>query len=339
MPAWSMALVVLAMLATVGVHWLFRSSRRTLEVATLRLFGDRARPRLSLSRLHEPVLLLTRLILLAAVALAMSRIFTGDALQIRAPELTVIIPGTAAEVVDTLSDWYDSPKWLDANLSDVTQLPDSTDWVNHLLALDQRLPSDITLRVVGEFDARDWPLRAPITKRVIEWDVIPVKIDKADWPRLLTVVVDDAERRSRLERVVDLWQSNGLLDQSTVRWQTTGESVTHPLIWWGETSLPNLPFGVAIDTPASGGPGWQHVMNADTVSDHELAVMLWTALIYFESYLPPSGAPIEPITQVIEDIYDQGGNDAPSDQPDALWAWIALLFAVERLIAARALQS
>ena len=341
MPGASLMLVAGAMVLAIAVHWLFRSSRRTLEVATLRIFADRARPRLRLSRLHEPMLLAARLLFLVSIFIALLGNQPSTLERGNAGELTLAIPGTRPAILTALKAEYPDLLWLDGDLSDIGGPPESDRWVSNLLALDQRLPPETIVRVVGELDARAWPIRAPITRRNLVWDVPPAIWADEGLSRLF-VVTDSPERESRLRSIIGVWQSYDLLEGTELVWSVPQSTMIDPLIWWSDETPPLRPFGVAVDasdSTAAGGAGWRFVTDTDALNDSEFASTLWRALVRFESNRPPSNSVIEPKSEVIPRAFSEASTAMPSGTPTGGWIWVAVFFMVERLVAAWTLRA
>ncbi len=326
---------------TIAIHWLFRGARKTLEVATLEPFGDLVRPRLRLTRLYEPLLLLVRLLLLSLVIVVLLTSLIDFERARFGDQVVLVTPNTSTEVALSIAASGVDVRWLDADLTPVSQSPVSADWVQALLDADRKIPLSSGIRVTGWATARDWPVRSPVLRRVIEWDWIAQERMPTfeAWPERLQLLVDTDEHRSMLEQVIVVWRNYGLLGETDVRWIEPGAvSAEHPVIWWRGGSMPTIPFGVLVaDLPTSVGAGWEVVAPPTPGEGVKFASRLWSALIAFESARPVHAMPARLSAEINPDL--QPLSASPSREVAGLsgaWWLIALLFGVERLLAAQA---
>ncbi|MEM6820183.1 MAG: BatA domain-containing protein [Pseudomonadota bacterium] len=332
---------VVAGILTIAIHWLFRGARKTLEVATLEPFGDLVRPRLRLTRLHEPLLLLLRLLLLSMLVVALLTSVIDFERERFGEQVVLVTPNLSSEVARSLLESGSDVRWLDANLTPVARPPVSADWVQALLDADRKIPMSSEIRVTGWAAARDWPLRAPVLRREIQWEWLAEDSKPVTqlWPEVLQVVVGEDLQRFRAERAFEVWKNYGLLDSTEIRWLEVDEvSADYPVIWWQNGAPPSTPFGLAVANDRGDlSAGWEVVAPPSTTDDNEFASRLWNALIAFESARPVPAMPARLSAEINPDLQSVL-KDPASDTAGLSGAWwlIALLFGLERFLAARA---
>lgn len=332
-----------AALLTTAIHWLYRGTRKVLDVATLEPFEEQVRPRLRLTRLREVSLWIVRLLLLMSLFPALLLTAEDGPQRDFGDTVVLVVPGTDLSM---MPETFQSASmfWLDHELTSLDQAPESSHWPSALVAADRRIPAQSEVTVVGAALGRSWPIQSPVLSRPIRWYGIEGAGAPTDdaWPRTLQLVTDSEPRRQRLEDVVRIWRNAGLLASTEVTWSIEPES-QGPMVVWSDTESVVSPFDVQIVGAESDRDRSDATVypQADW-TDYDYAQQIWRALSLFEAQRPVGN--VVPGSSVASDAMLRSAGTIQSERINSSgwsvwWTMMILLFGIERLLAARVLRA
>lgn len=331
---------IVAALALIAVHRLFRGARRRFVVASLKPFAVDRRPRLTLARVTAPALLLSRLALLGLLlGLVLAERPEATAGVSLSRGVVAVVPGVTPPPDDG------RPRvWLDAALTTVSPSDGgaSTNATNTtaaaLMALSVRTPAQAPLTVVGSLPASGWPVTMPSFGRDIEWvSAARAAATADDWaaaggPARIVLLGAPAELE-RAEAALARIRSTGLLP-TDVGWVRNVEPGDRDAVIVADSEWPST------------GPWRARLPTVDAVRDGDdvtgvLATRLWHELTRARGRVPVAQADVVPLPTLMrhEDLPESRLDVSDLRAVAPHWLWLVLgLFLLERALAMRAFR-